>query len=444
MLILFATGGASRNDVQSLALLRPFSFIACALALITIQRAHLAGRGGLVRWIGLMFALTLVHLIPMPPSLWQSLAGWQELTEVQKLADLSDTWQPLTLSPMTGWSAVLSLFAPLAVCLLGLQLDRDDLFRLLPLVIALATLSGLLGLLQTISDSQGSLYFYRITNNGSAVGLFAYRNHAATLLACLFPMLAVYASTARGEANFVRMRMWIAIAIAMALVPLVLVTGSRAGLVSSAVGLGAATLLYRRSADARTARLGNANSSIALPILGGVAVISLVFLTYTLSRAEAIERLLAQGAGQDGRTDFWFVSLDLFWKYFPWGSGSGSFVEAYQFAEPTRLLDATYLNHAHNDWIETAVTFGIPGALALLVAVIGYGTCTYRLWLRADGSRRAVLYGRLASVMIGIIAIASVSDYPLRTPTMMGLFVICVLWLTEPLPDRSAVDGEVA
>ena len=389
-----------------------------------------------------MFALTLVHLIPIPPFLWQSLAGWQQLVEIQKLADLSDNWHPLTLSPMNGWNAVLSLFAPLAIFLLGLQLDRDDLFRLLPLVIALATLSGLLGLLQTINDPQGSLYFYKITNNGSAVGLFAYRNHAATLLACLFPMLAVYASTARGEANVVRMRKWMAAAIAITLVPLVLVTGSRAGLVSSAVGLGAAALLYRQPTDARTTRLTNLKSGNSLLLFGGVAVISLVFLTYTLSRAEAIERLLVQGAGQDGRTDFWFVSLDLFWKYLPWGSGSGSFVEAYQFAEPTGLLDATYLNHAHNDWIETAVTFGMPGTLALLVAVITYGLLSFRLWLRADVSKRVVLYGRLASVMIAIIAIASISDYPLRTPTMMSVFVICVLWFAEALHETSAVDGK--
>jgi O-antigen ligase len=340
---------------------------------------------------------------------------------------------------MNGWHALLSLFAPLAIILLGIQLNRADLFRLLPAVIALAALSGLLGLLQAVGDPQGPLYLYRITNNGSAVGLFANRNHAATLLACLFPMLAAYAATARGEAGALMMRQLMTAAIAIVLVPLMLVTGSRSGLVSAVIGLGAAALLYRYPSDVRSVWHGKPNRVKPFPILGGIAVISLGFLTYFLSRAEAIERLFMQASGDDGRTDFWAISIDLFWKYFPFGSGSGSFVEAYQIIEPNRLLDATYLNRAHNDWVETAVTFGLPGVVALALAIIAFGIRSYRLFCSADGSNRSVAFGRLASVMIAMIAIASVSDYPLRTPTMMGLFAICALWLSEAGRDRAPI-----
>ncbi len=441
LLMLFATGGASRTDVQSLVILRPLSIIVCALACTTLRRAHFGGQVWLLGWTGTIFLLALLHLIPLPPAIWQFLAGRQDLVDIEMLTGLSDVWRPLTLAPMNGWHALLSLFAPLAVILLGIQLNRDDLFRLLPLVIALAALSGLLGLLQAISDPQGSLYFYRITNNGSAVGLFANRNHAATLLACLFPMLAVYAATARGGADAVRMRQLIAAAIAIVIVPLILVTGSRSGLVSAVIGLGAAALLYRQPSDVPTVRRGKPFSVKALPVLGGVAVISLALLTYFLSRAEAIERLFMQASGGDNRTDFWAISIDLFWKYFPWGSGSGSFVEAYQIVEPTRLLDATYLNRAHNDWVETAVTFGLPGVLALAVALITYGMRSYRLWRSQDGRNRSVAFGRLGSIMIAMLAIASASDYPLRTPTVMGLFAICVLWLTEAGRDRTSIAG---
>ncbi len=439
--MLFATGGASRTDVQSLLILRPLSVIVCALACMTLNRTHFSGRAGVLWWVGVLLLLALLHVIPLPSLIWQSLAGRQDLVDVEKLAGLSDLWRPLTLAPMNGWHALLSLIVPLAVVLLGIQLSRKDLFRLLPVVISLAALSGLLGLLQAIGDPQGSLYFYRITNNGSAVGLFANRNHAATLLACLFPMLAVYAATARGEADPGRMHQLVAAAIAIVLVPLILVTGSRSGLVSAVIGLGAAALLFRQPSDVLTVRRGKPDRVKALPILGGIAVISLAFLTYFLSRAEAIERLFSEASGEDGRTDFWAVSIDLFWKYFPWGSGSGSFVEAYHIVEPARLLDATYLNRAHNDWIETAVTFGLPGVVALSVAVIAFGIRSYRLWRNADGSERAVAYGRLASVMIAMIAIASVSDYPLRTPTMMGLFAIFALWLVEASRDRATVSS---
>jgi hypothetical protein len=441
LVVVFAMGGASRADAQSLIILRPLSVLTCALACITLEREHLAARRGLIVWSGGIFALALVHVTPLPPTLWQSLAGRQEVIDVEKLAGLSDIWRPLTLAPMNGWHALLSLFVPLAVILLGIQLSRDGLCRLLPVIIVLATLSGLLGLLQAIGDPQSSLYFYRITNNGSAVGLFANRNHAATFLACLFPMLAVYASTTKGEVDALRMRQLITAAIAIVLVPLILVTGSRSGLVSAIIGLAAAGMLYRPPTNLRMVRRGRQSRIKALPILGGVAVIALAFLTYFLSRAEAVERFFNAAAGEDSRTDFWVVSVDLFWKYFPWGSGSGSFVEAFQIAEPARLLDATYLNRAHNDWVETAVTFGLPGVIALIVAVIGYGIRSFRLWWHFDESKRAVSYGRLASVMIAMIAIASISDYPLRTPSMMAFVAICALWLTEARQDLTSASS---
>ena len=256
----------------------------------------------------MIFALALLHLIPLPPALWQSLAGRQDLVTVEKLVGLTNIWRPLTLAPMNGWHALLSLVAPLAVILLGIQLKREDLFRLLSLVIALSTLSGLLGLLQVVGDPNSSLYFYRITNNGAAVGLFANRNHAATLLACLFPMLAVFAATARGEVDAVRMRQMIAAAIAIVLVPLILVTGSRSGLVGAVLGLVAAAMLYHQPTDFRTVRRGKPNQFKAIPILGGLGVLSLALLTYFLSRAEAIERLFVGSTSDESRADFWAVS----------------------------------------------------------------------------------------------------------------------------------------
>ena len=437
LVLLFATGGASRIDVQSLVILRPVSVIVCALALMTLRRQHLAQRKWLLGSFAAVFALALLHVIPLPPHLWQSLAGRQDLVEVEKLIGITDVWRPLTLAPMNGRHALLSLFVPLAVLLLGIQLNRDDLFRLLPLLIALAGISGLLGLLQAIGDPQSALYFYRITNNGSAVGLFANRNHAATLLACLFPMLAVFASTAKGTTDEVRLRQLVAAAIAIVLVPLILVTGSRSGLVSAVIGMLGAGLLYRRPTDVRTVRKGSPDRIKAVPILGGLAVISLGFLTFFFSRAEAIERLFAEASGEDSRTDFWLVSLDLFWKYFPWGSGSGSFVEAFQIVEPAYLLDGTYLNRAHNDWVEISVTFGLAGVIGLTLASAAFFWRSYTLWRNTDKTRRYVAFGRLASVCIAIIAVASISDYPLRTPIMMGVFAIFALWLTESGRERS-------
>jgi O-antigen ligase len=431
LIVVFMTGGASRIDVQSLTILRPFSVLMCAIAMMSLRTHHLEGRRSLFAAFAIALVLALAHVLPLPPSIWQALPGRGELIAVDSLTGLKDQWRPLTIAPANGWHAFASLFTPLAVLLLGVQLGREDLRRLLPLVIVLGAVSGLVGLLQVISDPQGPLYFYRITNNGSAVGLFSNRNHAATLLACLFPLLAVYASMATGTEDQIRARQLLSASVAIVLVPLILVTGSRSGLISSVLGLVAASLIYRRPADGRKVRRGDARKSIgAVPILGGIAVISLGFLTFFFSRAVAIERLFDETANVS-RIDYWALSVDMFWKYFPWGSGSGSFVEAFLIVEPANQLAAVYVNRAHNDWIETAVTFGLPGLLLLSCSVVMFAVQGYKIWAVADGSKRSVALARAASATILIVAIASLSDYPLRTPIMMSLFALWLLWFSN-------------
>lgn len=432
LVLVFFTGGASRIDVQSLMLLRPVSVLMCAVALITLRKDHLEGRAWLLWGLVALMVAALLHLIPLPPSLWQALPGREDIVAVEKLVGLSDVWRPLTITPMNGSHALAALSTPLAVLLWGLQLNRDDLFRCLALILGLCALSGLFGLLQVVGDPRGPLYLYRITNNGAAVGLFANRNHAAMLLASMIPMLAVYATGLAGTDAQQHRRRLIAAVIAIVLVPLILVTGSRSGLILSLVGLAGAAVLYRQTARTITpskkpARFGN---GIVLAA-SGAAILSLGFLTFFFARAEAITRLFARSVSEDNRADFWAVSLDLMWKYFPFGSGSGSFVEAFQIAEPSAYLDATYLNHAHNDWIEVAMTWGVPGLLFMALAIWAYGKRSLSVWRRPDARHRPVVFARMASILVLILAMGSFADYPLRTPSMMAFLVIASLWLVE-------------
>jgi O-antigen ligase len=445
LVLAFLTGGASRIDAPALLLLRPLSVAACALALLTLKRTHLVERKWLFAGFGSIVLLCILHLIPLPPGLWQSLPGREIVSEVDRLAGLGNVWRPLTLTPMNGWHALASLTTPFAVLLLGAQLNRDDLYRLLPVLLSLGALSGFWGMLQILGDPQGALYLYKPTNNGAAVGLFANRNHAAVLLACLFPMLAVYASTASGTADQQRMRQFAAIAAGIVLVPLILVTGSRAGILMSALALAGAALLYSTPIAGRTVRRGDAGFKLGTGhVVAAGAIVSLIILSIVFSRAEALDRLFEQSAGEDARADFWQVGNAMMWKYFPFGSGIGSFVEAYQIDEPLLYLTGNYVNHAHNDWLEVPLTGGLPAMFLLLLAIALFLSRSLSLWRRKDKDRRAVKFARLASVIITIVAVASAADYPLRTPIIMVLFAILCLWLTSPaLSDASSsnVDG---
>ena len=438
ILIVFLTGGGARIDIQSLLFLQPVSVVVLAIALGSLRSEHVKDWKLLIGFVTGIIALAIVHVIPLPPGIWQSLAGREELIEVERLVGLSDVWRPLTMTPMNGWHAIVSFFPVLAVLFLSVQLTRNQRNQLLPLFLALGLLSGLLGILQILGNPEGPLYFYRITNSGSAVGLFANRNHAAILLACLFPMLAAYATAAQGTPDHIRNRHVMALAAAVVLVPLILVTGSRTGLVVSIVGLVGAAAIYSPP-QAPSKRAAKSVLSLSRRSLVAVSVvIALGVATVLFSRAEAITRLFSVTAEASSRDAFWTASFDLFWKCFPWGCGSGSFVEAFQIIEPSNLIDSTYLNHAHNDWIETAATFGIPGIVALLAIVSYWIFGIWQVSQRTQQSPKTRAPNLMAAVIMAIFGIASIFDYPLRTPSLQILFLMACFWLLDFRSDRSS------
>lgn len=429
---LFAMGGSSRPDVQSLALLNPLMITFSGVALLSLRPEHLDGKKSL--FVGILCAILLVavYLTPLPEQIVNLLGDAGDVTRARMAADAAGTPQVLSITPSGTWQSFFFLFAPLAVLLFASQLNRDDVRLSVPFLIAAGAISGLIGVLQLAGSANGPFYLYHITNNGSAVGLFANRNHAAVFLACLFPMLAFFAakskSTHPGSRN---MRQLIAMTITIILVPLILVTGSRSGMLTAAVGLIGAVLLYVSHAPSYR---GSAKAKSVTPIWGAAILVCLVLVTVYFSRAEAIERIFTEKGMASDRGDFWTSSLQLFWQYFPLGFGPGGFVPAFQNTEPLALLNGAYLNRLHNDWLETALTFGVPGILLMLAGAVYYLRRSFVLWMRMDGARSAVALGRMASIIIAILGIASLSDYPLRTPAMAGFAALVLVWFGHARP----------
>ncbi len=431
--LTFLLGGGSSENIDSLVVLRPLAVLFCGVGLLGLTAAHWRQARPVLVMAGAIFALVLIHLIPLPPALWGALPGRQILREIDRVAGLGQVWRPLAMVPGAGWSSFFALFVPFAVVVNGLQLTREQQHRLLPVLLGLGLFSGLLGVLQVIGDPQGVLYFYRQTNNGAAVGLFANRNHQAILLACLFPMLPVFARTGQRLGNSVRVRGLVALGLVAALVPLVLVTGSRAGLILAVLGLVSCLVLYRGEAPGRAIGSGRAAAPRRVLLLAAAAIALVAALTVWMQRGEALQRLLGTGH-LDDRWQMWPSVAAMAWKYFPVGSGIGSFVEVFQIDEPDALLTLSYVNHAHNDWLELLLVAGLPGMILLALAFLGYARATISA-IRQDAGARAgrdVVFARLGAVLIALLALGSVGDYPLRTPSLSCVFAVALLWLMLP------------
>jgi O-antigen ligase len=162
------------------------------------------------------------------------------------------------------------------------------------------------------------------------------------------------------------------------------------------------------------------------------AVVGLVMLFVAISisaeRAVSIHRLFTLSAEEDMRRRALSTVLMMIRVYFPFGSGLGDFATVFQIYEPFDFLNMTYFNRAHNDFLEIVLNTGLPGLLLLLWALIWWLTASIPAW-RAGGSARHLI-PKLGSAMLLLVFMASIFDYPARTPMMMAMVALAALWLS--------------
>lgn len=429
LVAVFLLGGSARDDVWSLVILRPLSVVFLAVGIGLLGSHAMRSNRNLIGLACAFPLLALLHLLPLPPSIWQALPGRDLVTEIEGVAMLEPSWRPISLVPYRTWNSFWSFFAPLAAFALALGLTREQSRKLVFVLVIMVFASGVLGLFQTTGGVGNIFYLYRITNEGSAVGLFANRNHQAMLLAIAFPLLAAAASLSKGSREAARPKLWLAIGIGVMILPFILVTGSRAGLVVGLVGIISAAWVYRSAAprlQPRREALKPYHYWIAISLLGS----GLVLVTALVGRASALQRLFVADTMTDLRFRVWSPIADALATYFPVGTGLGTFVEVYKVVEPDENLSPQYLNHAHNDWLELVLTAGLPGGLIVAIGLFLLCRAAYGI---ARGARASDhlddVLSRLGLAIIVVLALGSVYDYPLRVPSLACLFSLAVVWV---------------
>jgi O-antigen ligase len=214
----------------------------------------------------------------------------------------------------------------------------------------------------------------------------------------------------------------------------ILATGSRAGLIFGLIGLAAGLLLSQRGLK----RMMRHYHKWAFPaLMAGIVAVVMIFVLISIAadRAVSIQRVLVVDQAQDMRTRGLPTVLQMINTYFPAGTGFGAFDPMFRIHEPFQLLKLTYFNHAHNDWLEIVLDGGLPGAVLLAGAVLWWLWRSAKLW--AEGAAPSLALARLGSAMLLLVMIASIFDYPARTPTIMALIVIAATWLSSATTARA-------
>ncbi len=432
-LALLLLGGSARGDSPSLIGLLPFTTFAVVLHLVYWRSPQAERVKQVLVVIGLLMVLCLVQLVPLPP-IWASGPRAGSIAAISNLANIGEAWRPLSVSPTRGWGAFAGLFVPLAAALFYARVEAGRPALVATLLISGALLSALVSLAQAIWPDSDALYLYHFTNPHEPVGLFANRNHNAVFLAIAMLWLAyayVYAARHYREPRHLR---FATMAAAVVIFLAILINSSRAGLITTMVAFGLSGWMVLK--DRIGQRAGHSARKLAPPTmrdramptlaLGTVMALSVVF--FVASRLPALDRVLRTDSIDDLRFKVLPLLLDLAWQYLPWGTGFGTFDLVYRSFEPDRLLMTTYLNNAHNDWLQLVIAGGLPAAALVAVAValiLRRVVALYRM--EGEGGGMSIAAG--GSILI--LAMASAVDYPMRTPLMMAVVTLIACLLAD-------------
>jgi len=376
----------------------------------------------------LLFCYPLLQLAPLPPNLWSQLPGRDFYSHA--LAQANDgqaleSWRAASLVPWATEVAWLALLPPITLFLVGVGLPAPQLQSLLKLFLGVAAVQALLGLLQY---GAGSDSVFRLGNPyccSSAVGTYASRDHLAGLLEMALPVgLALLTATvgrSSSHAGSYRRRRTLrhrltklaalpineaaiygsaCVAIILGLV----FTRSRTGIILAMVGILLCTVVFAR-------RLGGKN---AYGLIG-----MLTFIGWSLAMevglVPVLNRFTLESATDDYRWSIFSSTLEAAARFFPLGSGAGTFIEVYPRFHPPDIVFDGIVNHAHNDYLEAFLEAGLAG-IVLSLALLGFYIFQWkRIWQRGNWSSFRLLQAG-AGIGLLLLILHSAVDFNLHIP----------------------------
>ncbi len=425
VIIVFA-GGSSRADALQLLVLRPV-VIVIGLMLLWQARETWPDINPLPALLGFFAATMAIQLIPLPPAVWHTIPGHARYNDVLDAFGANIVWRPLTVSVDGTINALVALTVPVAVLAAMANLHQEWRQRGLFCIFAIILTSMILGLLQTTGGSTSALYFYDTDPNDQLVGLFANRNHQAAALAMTLPLIRAWVLMPRlDRLTPGKQRLAIGIFAATAIIVYVLVVGSRAGVILAGVGVIGAFSVQPNFSDMR--RWSWKRWLVAVAIVVGLC--GVVALVGFADRSASIDRISdTRALSAEGRVEYLPVMLQIARDVWPFGTGYGSFVPVFKSYEQDAMLNPYYWNNAHSDPIEVLITGGALGMFGLAIFVAWWSRASYRCYRSENQSKSTMILARASVFATLILMLASLVDYPLRTPLLGSVFTVLCCWI---------------
>lgn len=441
--LVFIMGGSSRYDANSIMVFRPIATLFLILGLSQIKWESFKEVWPAIVVIGGMVFVSVIQLMPLPPSLWTNIPGREVYVDAAKLTGFDDVWRPISVVPSMTRNALFALLVPLSIVILFAVSPHVYRIRAIIAVGIFAGISSVLGIFQILAGKNSVLYFYKITNNDSAVGFFANANHNASLLATIPMVAAILIAKFNNIPSLFRMVIFVAIWIYAATI--ILVIGSRAGF---ALYLLASTILllfvpldafhFWKKGKEKAMLAVKARYLIAF-LLAGLLALIVAFG----GNNRAISRILFSLDNTQVTEDRWLLIdpvRQMISDYFPFGGGVGTFPYSFYRYEPYELLMKTYWNHAHNDILEMLYEYGIFGLFIGIFGIFAGIRSVWLGWVNHGAMNR--LTALCAALILFILLAGSAVDYPLRTPSLACIFALFFSILTANASKQKYENGQ--
>lgn len=412
-------GGDSGYDIA----IKPILYIASIIALawgLTRQTRSLKALLNLPFICGIvLLSLFIIYLIPLPPALTSGMGFRDGVANGYELANISQPFLPLTLTPETTYISLYDFLPCLAIAVLVLLVPKEEdiRFAFKGLTFAIVA-SALIAILQVVLTDEAVYFYDGGTRGGMPVGFFANTNHFATLMVCAIFIVFNHHRTLSFDRS--RNRLNSLSTIGPGLLVFFLLSLTRC---SSAVIILIALATAYWVIFANTVK----GKWIALAICGGI--FGLVALDYLLLGSNFKDILTQVTENKElSRLDIWSTVINS--SNFPsfFGTGPGSYYETYLLMSQSSDFTSIYSNEAHNDFLQIIMEFGIFGAILMMVFLSWFVKQWFET-LRGSSVNRG---NKLMLLFIMTVPILhSITDYPLRTPAIMAIFVFSTVLLVR-------------
>lgn len=373
----------------------------------------------------LTIALPLLQLVPLPPMLWQALPGRNLVEQSFTFLGMPGRWWPISVNPGRTLLALLSLIAPFTILVLTAELKNMQVLPMLWVIIAAGVSQIALGAMQLASGNQAFLLYQQLHPFTYLLGTFRNHNHVGIFLDCSLVCLAALPSDRKRFSARTGMYAGLGIVLSLGVV----LTQSRSAIVLLVVPV---AVLARRWWPAlrqpRTTGVQGgllAMAVLAAAIVGGTVISGSERVHESLSRFDDLT---------DRRSSIWqnsMLSIDRFW---PIGSGIGTFNDVYQVDESLESLAPGRAVRAHNEYIEALVESGMFGAFLALAWLMALAWRAGQIIMK-NGQTGGSQVSPCAIFLL--FTIQSILDFPMREQALVCTAAFALGLSCRSLPRQS-------